>query len=57
MESTMHEELVELQKHLRDLAAGYEERYGRDEVHNSLTNTVYYIQKSLDNGIHLHPPL
>jgi hypothetical protein len=34
------EEMIELRDHLSELASGYLERYGRDDIYYSLINTI-----------------
>ena len=44
-----NEELIEFRDYLSELASGYLERYGRDEVYYSLINTVDTIHDKLNH--------
>ena len=48
MQSTT-DELIELRDHLSELASGYLERYGRDDIYYSLINTIDTIHDKLNN--------
>lgn len=48
MQSTT-DELTELRDHLYELAKGYLERYGRDDIYYSLINTIDTIHDKLNN--------
>lgn len=43
------DELTELRDHLSELAKGYLERYGRDDIYYSLINTIDTIHDKLNN--------
>lgn len=46
MQSTT-DELTELRDHLYELAKGYLERYGRDDIYYSLINTIENVTDTL----------
>jgi hypothetical protein len=41
------DELIELRDHLSELASGYLERYGRDDIYYSLINTIENVTDTL----------
>lgn len=48
MQSTT-DELTELRDHLFELAKGYLERYGRDDIYHSIINSIDTIHDKLNN--------
>lgn len=42
-------ELTELRDHLSELASGYLERYGRDDIYNSIINSIETINDKLNH--------
>ena len=42
------EEMIELRDHLSELASGYLERYGRDDIYYSLINTIENVTDKID---------
>jgi hypothetical protein len=47
MDNEKKEEMAELQALLMELAQGYEQRYGKDRIYNSLNNTIHHVRNKL----------
>ena len=49
MKTTTRDELNELHDHLFEIAKGYLERFGRDDIYYSLINSIDTIHDKLNN--------